>query len=217
MNESYIESVSVKNQRGAISLLLILAITFGVGLAASAYLNYYQFQRAEQDRQLLERQVTDLRYQVNQNQLASASPSVSPTPTPLATPEGTPTPTPQVAGTASVSISQYGVKLTVSDPVADLTYDMVKNGIYTVSGLSTRALIAKYPACAPSASNNALGQIVQKKHGQKSTGVLIKQVGVYDYFYIAPSGYCAPDQAGRNELAAARAAVKNAALPTLTN
>ena len=106
----------------------------------------------------------------------------------------------------------------MSDPVADLTYGMVVNGAYQVAGLSTKTLIAKYPACAPSNANNALGQIVQKKAGVKSSGVLIKQAGTYSYYYIAPTaGFCATDQAGRDALAAQRAAVKNAVLPTLTN
>lgn len=207
----------MRNQRGALSLTLVIAITLGLGLAASAYLNYYQFEKSEDERALLERQITDLRYQVTQDQLAAASVAASPTPTPLATPESTPTPTPQVEGTSVVTFSKYGVHVTVSDPVADLTYAMVKNGVYEVVGLSTRSLIAKYPACAPSASNTALGQIVQKKHPSTSTGVLIKQAGVYDYFYIKPYGFCATDKAGQNELAAARAAIVNSVNPTLSN
>jgi hypothetical protein len=122
-----------------------------------------------------------------------------------------------VYGTSSVSISQLGIKLTVSDPVADLTYDMTTSGAYKVAGLSTRSLISKYAACQPSATNNALGYIVQKKAGLSSTGKLIKQAGIYNYFYIAPTSFCATDQDGRNTLAAARAAVKNAVLPTLSN
>lgn len=209
------------NERGSISLPVIIAVVLGLGLAASTYLNVVQHQSAQADRKLMQGEITDLRYQVNKDLVATASSpataSPAPTPTPLATPEPSPSATPLVAGTGSVSISQLAIKLTVADPVADLTYDMVKNGEYTVAGLSTRSLISKYPACAPSDSNSGLGQIVRKKAGIKSSGTLIKQAGVYSYYYVAPVGFCASDVAGRNTLAAARAAVKNATLPSLTN
>lgn len=208
------------DQRGSISLPIIIAATLGLGLVASVYLNYVQHQSAQQDRKLLQGEITDLRYQVRQDQQAAAGiPSTSPTPTPLATPETTPTPTPAVAGTGSVSISQLGIKFTVAEPVADLTYDWVPSGTYHVAALSTRALLSKYPACKPSTINNALGFIVQKKAvpGVSSTGVLIRQAGIYNYYYIKPTSFCAPDQAGKDTLAAARAAIKNVTLPTLTN
>lgn len=205
----------MNNESGKITVTAVLAVVFGLGLAASAYLNVMQSQRAVEDHNLMQGQVTDLQYQVKKD--AAASAVVPPTPTPLATPEPTATPAPAVAGTASIGLTQLGVSLTAADPVADLTYSMSKSGIYPVAALSTRSLIAKYPACQPSATNNALGYIVQKKTGLSSTGKLIKQAGVYNYFYISPSGFCASDQAGRNTLAAARAAVINAVLPTLTN
>jgi hypothetical protein len=81
------------NQRGSINLPVVIAAAFGIGLAASMYLNYSQSQTAEQDRKLMQGQITDLRYQVKQDGLASAS-SASPTPSPLATPESSATPTP---------------------------------------------------------------------------------------------------------------------------
>ena len=205
----------MKNQSGKISLSTVLAVVLSLGFSASAYLNYVQSQKAQEDHNLLQGQVTDLRYQLKQDAEASA---VAPaTPTPLATPEPSPTPTPAVQGTSSVSISQLAIKLTVADPVADLTYDMATSGAYPVAALSTRSLISKYSACKPSSSNTALGFIVQKKLGLTSTGKLIKQAGAYNYFYIAPTGFCATDQAGRDILAAARAAIKNSVLPTLSN
>lgn len=205
----------MNNESGKITVTAVLAVVFGLGLAASAYLNVNQSQRAVEDHNLLQGQITDLQYQLKKD--AQAVASASPTPTPLATPEPTPTPTPAVAGTTSIKLTQLGVTLTASDPVADLTYDMTKSGAYPVAALSTRSLVSKYPACQPSATNNALGYVVQKKAGLASTGKLIKQAGVYNYFYIAPVGFCATDQAGKNVLAAARAAVVNAVLPTLTN
>lgn len=206
------------NERGAVSLPVILASVFAVGLAASGYLNYYQHQSATQSQKQLQGQITDLTYQVNQDrQTAALGASPSATPTPLATPEPSPTPTPAVAGTGSVSLSQFGVKLTVTDPVADLTYAMATSGAYPVAALTTKSLVAKYTSCAPSNANNALGQIVKKPVGKSSTGKLIRQVGVYNYFYLPPTGSCATDQAGLDVLAADRAAIKNATLPTLSN
>jgi hypothetical protein len=204
------------NERGEINITMIVAIVLGLGLVASAYLNYYQNTQSLQSQKLMQGQITDLRYQVNQDRLGSVA-SPEPSPTPVAVPDPTSPPAPVVAGTAIVNLTQLGVKLTVTDPLVDLTYDMATSGTYPVAALSTRSLIAKYSACKPSSNNNALGYIVQKKLGIKSTGTLIKQLGSYNYFYIAATSFCASDQSGRDALAAARAAVKNAALPTLAN
>ncbi len=208
------------SQRGSIKLPYVIAAVSGAGLAASIYLNINQHQMAEQDRKLMQGQITDLTYQVGQDKKASST-STSPTPTPLATPEpsSTPTPTPAVAGTANITIAQQGVKLTVTDPITDLTYDWVPSGTYSVAALSTRTLISKYATCKPSTANNALGFIVAKKVGvaPNAQNELIKQLGNYKFYYIKPAGFCATDQAGKDALAAARAAVKNSALPTLSD
>lgn len=205
----------MKNFFRKIRISAVLAVIFGLALCGSVYLNFNQNLRAQEDRNLLQGQITDLTYQIKKDAVAAAIPPA--TPTPLATPEPSPTPSPVVAGTSSVSIAQLAIKLTVSDPVADLTYDMTTSGAYPVAALSTRSLVSKYPACKPSIVNNALGFIVQKKAGLASTGKLIKQAGIYNYFYLAPTGSCATDPDGQNTLAAARAAVKNAVLPTLSN
>jgi hypothetical protein len=204
------------SQRGSIKLPIVIAAVLGLGFGASAYLNYAQHQAAEQDKRLLQGQITDLRYQVDQDHHATPSPSASPTASPSASPASTPSPSPAVAGTASITIAQYGIHLTVTDPIIDLTYDMAHSGAYPVAALTTASLVAKYPGCKPSNTNNALGQIVRKT-STASTGTLIKKLGSWNYFYLKPSGYCATDQAGQNALAAARAAVLNAALPTLSN
>jgi hypothetical protein len=155
---------------------------------------------------------------VAQEAKAAATPAPEATVAPVATPEPSVTPRPLAPGQAYVKFNQYGVYVTVTDPVLDLTYDMVGSKGSEYVSLSTRTLLAKYSDCLPSATNNALGQIIQKPHGQKlSWGVLFRQAGAYDYYYRAPSGSCADDRAGQNELAAARAAIKNAVLPTLTN
>jgi hypothetical protein len=197
-------------------LLLVITVTFGVGFLASAYLNFHQHQLASQDKKLLQGEITDLRYQLKQDSV-SPSPSTTPDPLPSESPMPSPSPSesPAVAGTNSVGISQLGIKLTASDPVADLTYGMAKSGAYDVAALTTQSLVAKYSGCKPSNTNNALGFVVRKKPGVSSSGELVKRLGDWNYFYVKPSGSCATDAAGNNALAAARAAVKNAVMPTM--
>src|SRR6266536_149523 len=108
-----------RSERGSNKLSIVLASALSVGFIASAYLNFYQHQQSSQQQTLLQGQITDLKYQVNQDH-ASPSPSASLLPTSLPSPS----PSGTVAGTTSVDISQYAVKLTVADPIADLTYDM---------------------------------------------------------------------------------------------
>lgn len=209
-------------ERGAISLPIVIAAVLGIGFGASIFLNMVQHQRAEQERKLLQGQITDLTYQVKKD--SEQSPSTSPTPEPLATPEATvtPTPTPAVAGTASMSINEYeGVKLTTIEPVADLTYKWVKSGVYQVAELTTRSLIGKYASCVPSSpsKNNALGLIVRRPIGEKapSQDILPVSIDSWTYYYVKPSTTsCATDTAGKNEVAAARAAVLNSVYKTLS-
>ncbi len=94
----------MKNQRGFVSLPIVIAAVFGIGLAASMYLNYSQFKASDQDRKLMQGEITDLRYQVKQDSLASAS-SPSPTPSPLATPEPKATSTPAPSSTPVLGAS----------------------------------------------------------------------------------------------------------------
>lgn len=101
------------NQRGAISLSIIIAAVLGLGLLASAYLNYAQHQSAALDHKLMQGEITDLRYQVNQDKLASAT--TAPTPSPLATPEATTTPpTPAPAATPAVLAASVKSKVVKS-------------------------------------------------------------------------------------------------------
>lgn len=198
------------SQRGAIKLSIILASALGVGFIASAYLNFYQHQQSAQQQSLLQGQITDLRYQVNQDHLSpSPSASLLPTASPSASPESG-----SVAGSQGVSISQYGVNLTVTDPISDLTYGMVHDGIYTVAGFTSASLLAKYPACKP----GALGELLRWPDGQAPHAGnvdLHKSFGGYKYYYKNPIFSCAGDSAGSNMLAADKAAVINSALPTL--
>lgn len=192
-------------------------------MAASMFLNYTQYQHAVSDKKLMQGEISDLKYQINEDKAAqvagtrpSPSPSESdtdPAPSPSASP--TPSASPAVAGTSSINISHYNVHFTATDPIQDTIYAPVKSGQLTVAGLSTQDLVAKYPACTPGAS--ALGLIVRRPKSQTppSYNKLIKSIGNYNFYYVPPTTYCTNDQAGRNTLAAARAAIFNSALPTL--
>ena len=98
------------SDRGFVKLSVVIAAVLGVGFVASAYLNFAQHQQAQGEQTLLQGQITDLTYQVKQDQLAT-SPSPTPSPSPAAaaaspTPVGSPTPTPSAspASTATVKI-----------------------------------------------------------------------------------------------------------------
>jgi uncharacterized protein YgiM (DUF1202 family) len=91
------------SQRGAISLPVVIAVVLGLGFGASAYLNYSQYQRAQQDKKLLKGEITDLRYQVEQDKLAGTTATPSPSPEASVSPSPTPTPSssPEVAGAST--------------------------------------------------------------------------------------------------------------------
>src|SRR5229473_1601476 len=97
-----------KPQQGSIKLSIVLATALGLGFIASAYLNFYQHQQAAQQQNLLQGQITDLKYQVN---LDHNSPNPSPSASLLPTTDPTPNPSsaPAVAGTASVQINEWSV------------------------------------------------------------------------------------------------------------
>ncbi len=205
------------SQRGRAPILLIVIMaTLGLGLGASGYLNYVQYQRAEQDKKQLQGQITDLRYQLTQNQqLASVKTTPSPSPEPGNSPSSIDAPA--VLGTQSVALSQLGVKLSASDPIADLTYAYQPVGVLAVANLTTASLVAKYPACKPGA---ALGMIVRRPPGSKpatSASKLIKTLGKYNFYYVPPTSNCASDASGRAVVAAAQAALTSTVLPTLSN
>ncbi|HEX3081824.1 MAG TPA: hypothetical protein VHQ86_01080 [Candidatus Saccharimonadia bacterium] len=104
--------------RGFVKLSTVIAIALGCGFVASVILNIVQNQRANQDHRLLQGEITDLRYQVNEDkqQLASPTPSPSPTASPDATPEPTaspmaeasPTPAPD-PGVTTMTVINTGV------------------------------------------------------------------------------------------------------------
>lgn len=203
---------------GSIKLWVIIAGTLSLGFIASAYLNFYQYQQAKQEQNQLQGQITDLTYQVKQDHSPGGDASTSPSATPAAGTSPSPSPgaSPAVAGTASIQISQFGVNFTVSDPIVDLTYAPVESGGLIVAGLTTQSLLAKYPGCTP--ANAALGMLVRRPQGQapRSQDKLIKSLGGYSFYYVAPLSYCTSDSAGRNIIAADSAALSGTALPTLS-
>ena len=95
----------------------VLAVSCAAGLVGSALLNMVQFQRAQQDKKLLQGEITDLRYELNLERGSQITPTPEPeaSASPQASPAASPTPAPEVAGTASVAIPVYGLKLTARD------------------------------------------------------------------------------------------------------
>jgi hypothetical protein len=157
--------------------------------------------------------------------VSSPSPSSSNSPTPSASSA------PSLAGLTIVKISLFDVRLGATDPIADLVYGSVKGSPNTVA-FTTETLSAKYADCKA----GALGTMTRSKAtptptprrtaspsasprasaspGLSTTG-FIKSIGGYDYYYHRPAFSCVTDRAGRDTVAAAKAALVNAALPTL--
>lgn len=192
-----------------------IVITLTIGFVAAAGLNVIQYQRAQNTQKLLKGEITDLRYELNQQ--ADGADTDAPTgslntPTPTA---ATPTPAPSVAGATVLNIPEIGAKVSTSDPVADLTYYMTASGQYQVAALISTKIKTDYPACNGSKTNNVLGQIVRKDISQ-STGALIKKIGNYYYFYLKPTGYCTDAGTGRTTIDAARTYVENFVVPSLS-
>lgn len=199
------------SERGAANVLAVCAVVFGIGLASSAYLNYFQAQRAADEKRLLKGQITDLTYQVDQDRKSASSKSPSPSVSPLESPSPTPSPTttPAVLGTKALALTELGVSLTATEPVVDLIYAyQPKNGVATI-GLTTSSLASKYPKCVAS----FLGQISKRAAGAKanSNEHLIKSISGNSYYYIQPVVECAPDAEGK----ALRAKLVNAVSTTV--
>jgi hypothetical protein len=184
--------------RSRLALIFTLLVCFG----ASAYLNVTQGERAKSDTEQLQAQLIKLQEQARIKRLSDPSPSPSPSASPA-----------EVAGQGSVSIALYGVHLTVTDPIIDIVYGSVRDGNYQVAGFATHTLLAKYPGCKA----GALGELVRYKvgvwHGSQPP---IKTIGEYNYYYKSPAFTCVTDKPGRDAVAAAIAALKNQALPTLS-
>jgi len=184
--------------RSRLALIFTLLVCFG----ASAYLNVTQGERAKHDTQQLQAQLTKLQEQARLKRLTDPASTPSPSPSPA-----------EVAGEGSVNIAFYGVHITVTDPIIDIVYGPVKDGTYQVAGFATQTLLAKYPNCKA----GALGELVRYKvgvwHGSQPP---IKTIGEYNYYYKSPAFTCVTDKPGRDAVASAIAALKNQALPTLS-
>lgn len=202
-------------ERGEIKLSIVLASVFAAAFLASAYLNYAQHEASQQEQTQLQGQITDLTYQLKQNQTgSSATGSPSPSPSPSATPTPSPTSTAtQATNNATIKVSQFGVHFTVSDPIGDLTYAPEQSGSYEIAAFTTQSLLAKYPDCQP----GVLGSLVRKPKGAAASSAddFIKTIGNYNYYYLTAYGYCTSDQSGRDTIAADRAAIQDSALPSL--
>lgn len=91
------DGVTSQSGRASLSAIVIMSVLSVVALG-SVGLNYFQYQQSSQERRLLKGEVTDLRYQLKQDQLAALpSPSPSPTLDPVVTPPPTPEPSPTPA------------------------------------------------------------------------------------------------------------------------
>jgi hypothetical protein len=175
--------------------------------------------------------LTQPRTQANINRAPLVTPiptlAIGPTPTPVK---------PVVVGKYLVTILFFGVTLEVTDPISNLVYGQLYDGYSTGAGFTTRRLLAKYPTCKA----GVLGTLVRTKAARTPSASptpsntptpsffpyptrtpynqpFHKTIGEYTYSYRPSYSSCADDQAGLDELAAARAALKNASLPTLSN
>lgn len=201
--------------------IIIFSLLFG--FVASAFLNAIQHSNAEQQKQALTSELQAL-----QDQARSLDPETVPSPGPSAGPTTLPT----VAGQSAMKISFFSVSLITTDPIADLVYGSMEGSGTPVAGFTTQTLLAKYPSCKA----GALGTLIRKPAPTPSPSPsrtpsrrrspsptkapanqpFNKTVAGYTYSYKAPTFICANDQAGRNDVAQAIAALKNGALPTLT-
>jgi hypothetical protein len=187
------------SERGAVNILVVCVVVFGVGLAASAFLNYFQAQRAADERTQLKGQITDLTYQITQDRKAATKPASSETPSPTATPATTSTPSPTTTPDPSapkiLALKELGVSVTVSDQVVDLIYTYMPSGGVPTIGFTASSLQTKYPKCVAS----FLGLITKHPNGTKVKSIehLIKSIGASAYYYVPASVECATDADGK--------------------
>ena len=187
------------SERGAVNILVVCTIVFGLGLAASAFLNFFQAQRAADERAQLKGQITDLTYQVAQDRKAAAASAPATSPSPSASPTALATPSPSTSPAApapkTIVLTELGVSVTASDPVADLIYTYMPSGGVPTVGFTTSALVSKYPKCTAS----YIGLITKHPNGSnvKSIEHLIKSIGSSSYYFVPASVECAPDAEGK--------------------
>jgi hypothetical protein len=206
------------SERGAAPVLMIvIAAALGLGLAASGYLNYVQYQRSSDEKRQLTGEISDLRYQLKQDGQTPAEPTASPSPSPSASPDSavSPTPVPAVAGAQALQIGELGVHVTPADPVADLTYSYQLVSGLAVANLTTNGMAAKNPGCKA----GALGMLVRRPLSSKpstSASHFIKKIGNYNYYYVTPTSNCGSSADGRAYITAAVAALTDTIMPALS-
>jgi len=201
--------------RGRITLIIL----FFLGLCLSAWLNVQQHTQGVQDKKVLRDKLADLKNQAQQHPIDTPTPSADPTDAPL------------LAGQSRVGISIYDASIVVVDPISDLVYGEVNWTGGKAAAFTTESLLAKYPECKA----GALGTLVRAKSSPPPTPSktpdssrtpvptrtptnqpFSKYLNGYTYSYRPPAFTCADDKAGLDTVAAAVAALKNQALPTIT-
>ena len=127
--------------RSATKLWIICSAALAVGFIALAYLNFVQYQNAQDAARLAKGTITDLRYQLGLDEKAaspspspsiSPSPSTSPTPTPTTSASPTPTTTPTAA--------PAGRSATTNQPANLHTQPNIKSAVIT--RLATGTVVA---------------------------------------------------------------------------
>jgi cytoskeletal protein RodZ len=83
----------------------VIAAALGLGFGASAFLNVAQFQRADQERKLMQGEITDLRYQVDQDKKNGTADAATPSPSPSGSPTPSPSASPQVEAASTTTKS----------------------------------------------------------------------------------------------------------------
>jgi hypothetical protein len=177
----------MSRRRPATRLWIFLTCVFALGFGAAGYLNYVQYQRARDDHAQLTGTITDLQYQVAQDHKSTPTPSASPSPSG----SPSPSPSPTVLAAQSLALTELGLHLSTSAPLTDLTYQYQQISGLAVANLTTAALIKSTTTCGP----GALGSLVRRPITYKPTSLskLVKTVGSYTYYYVAPVKACAKD------------------------
>ncbi|MBW4061114.1 hypothetical protein HJC99_00880 [Candidatus Saccharibacteria bacterium] len=174
------------------------AIVFGLGLAASGYLNYYQYQRGQDHQQLDQDTIAQLKRE------AVIVPVASPTSSPVAA----------VLGAKVITVPELGITLTTLNPLGDFSYQYQQlDGLDGINITST-SLINTTTTCGP----GALGRLVRQSADAKpalSATTLVKLIGSENYYYQPAKFACAKDPVTTAALKA-DAAIMPAILTTLS-
>jgi hypothetical protein len=203
------------NEKGKIATLPAVVIaTLSLGLVASMYLNYAVYKNAQDDKRQTAGELTDLRYQVKQDQLAGLN-APSSSPSPSTKPTASPSPA-AVLGAETLAISEMGVTVIPAAPLADLSYAVIPSQTAgaVVIGFKSDSFSTKYPNCAP---GTALGQLVRRPVSQRppASNKLVATIGGFKFYYYNPGDTCATSTVGRADTAAAVAVLGSTILKSI--